>query len=223
MGQQCMWRCPMAIRMLIADDHGVLRAALRAILKAEPDIEVIAEAANGKEALQLANELQPDLILLDLSMPGLGGVDVTRQLKEILPTIKVLILTVHKDNGLLKEAIRAGANGYILKQAVESELIEAIHAVWRGDLYVHPTMTQALLKALSQTRPIQDPPLEMLTPREVEILQLIVQGYTNRQMADKLSISIRTVESHRGNLMTKLNMRSRVDLVRYATEHNLVD
>lgn len=213
----------MSIRVLIVDDHGVLRAALRAILGAEPAIEIVDEAANGREALQLASKTQPDVVLLDLSMPGLGGVEVTRQLRELLPEIKVLILTVHKDNSLLKEAIRAGANGYILKQAVESELIAAIHAVWRGDLYVHPTMTQALLKTLSQTPIIQDQPLEALTPREIEILRLIVQGYTNRQMADKLSISIRTVESHRGNLMNKLDMRSRVDLVRYATEHNLVD
>ena len=211
----------MPIRMLIVDDHGVLRAALRAILRSEADVEIVAEAANGKEALQLAAQLEPDLVLLDLSMPGLGGVEVTRQMKSILSEVKILILTVHRDNGLLKEAIRAGANGYILKQAVESELREAIRTVLGGELYVHPTMTQALLKALSQTKPRQNPPLEILTPREIQILRLVVQGYTNRQIADKLSISIRTVESHRGNMMTKLDMNSRVDLVRYATEHNL--
>ncbi len=213
----------MSIRTLIVDDHGLLRAALRTILQAEPDIEVVDEAKNGTEALQLADHQKPDVMVLDLSMPDLGGVEVTRQLRSLLPDLKILILTVHKDNGLLREAIRAGANGYILKQAVESELIEAIHAVWRGDLYVHPTMTQALLKALSQAPNGQDPPIDILTPRELEVLRHIVQGYTNRQMARKLSISIRTVESHRGNLMNKLEMRSRVDLVRYATEHNLVD
>lgn len=212
----------MTIRTLIVDDHGLLRAALRTILGAESDIDVVDEARNGKEALQLAERYRPDVVLLDLSMPDLSGVEVARQLTTILPEAKILILTVHKDNGLLREAIRAGANGYILKQAVESELIEAIHAVWRGDLYVHPTMTQALLKALSQTPYPSDPPVNVLTPREIEVLRLIVQGYTNRQMANKLSISIRTVESHRGNLMNKLEMRSRVDLVRYATEHNLV-
>lgn len=212
----------MTIRTLIVDDHGLLRAALRTILGAEPDIEVVDEATNGKQALQLAERYRPDVVVLDLSMPDLSGVEVARQLTMILPEAKILILTVHKDNGLLREAIRAGANGYILKQAVESELIEAIHAVWRGDLYVHPTMTQALLKALSQAPHPSDPPVNILTPREIEVLQLIVQGYTNRQMANKLSISIRTVESHRGNLMNKLEMRSRVDLVRYATDHNLV-
>lgn len=213
----------MSLRILIVDDHGVLRAALRAILRSEPSFEVVDEAANGEEALRLAAEHQPDIVVLDLSMPGLSGVEVTRYLKEMLPQVHILILTVHKDNSLLKEAIRAGATGYILKQALESELIEAIQAVAGGDLYVHPTMTQALLRAISQGPAIKDTPTAVLTPREIEILRLIVQGYTNRQMADMLNISIRTVESHRTNLMNKLDLHSRVELVRYATEHELVE
>jgi two-component system response regulator NreC len=214
----------MTIRILIADDHGVLRAGLRALLSAESELEVIEEATNGDEALKLAKELQPDIVLMDISMPGATGIDVTRRLKQIMPDVRILILTVHEDEGLLQEAIQAGASGYIVKRAVESELIDAIRAVWRGDLYVHPTMTRALFKdisspALTKTK---DAPVETLTPREIDVLQLIAQGYTNRQMADMLSISVRTVESHRSNLMGKLNMHSRVELVRYARENDLI-
>ena len=215
----------MTIKILIADDHGVLRAGLRSLLSAEPDLEVVDEAANGDEALKLARQIQPDVILLDISMPGPGGIEVTRRIKQTVPKARVLILTVHEDEGLLQEAIQAGASGYIIKRAVESELIDAIRAVWRGDLYVHPAMTRALLKEVAPSPPPssnKDAPVESLTPREVEVLRLIAQGYTNRQMADMLSISIRTVESHRSNLMGKLDMHSRVELVRYARENKLI-
>ena len=214
----------MSIRILIADDHGVLRAGLRALLSAESELEVVDEASSGNEALTLAGELQPDLILLDISMPDLGGIEVTRRLKEMLPNVRVLILTVHEDESLLQEAIQAGASGYIVKRAVESELIDAIRAVWRGDLYIHPAMTRALLKEMSPSRSSNnEAPVESLTPRETDVLRLIAQGYTNRQMADMLSISVRTVESHRSNLMGKLDLHSRVELVRYAKENHLIN
>ena len=215
----------MSIRILIADDHGVLRAGLRALLSAESELEVVDEASSGNEALSLADKLQPDLILLDISMPDLGGIEVTRRLKEMLPNVRVLILTVHEDESLLQEAIQAGASGYIVKRAVESELIDAIRAVWRGDLYVHPAMTRALLKEMSpspSSSSNNEALVESLTPRETDVLRLIAQGYTNRQMADMLSISVRTVESHRSNLMGKLDLHSRVELVRYARENNLI-
>jgi two-component system, NarL family, response regulator NreC len=216
----------MSIRILIVDDHGVLRAGLKALLSAEPDFEVVQDASNGTDALRLAADLNPDVVLLDMSMPGPNGIEVTRQLKKTLPEIRILILTVHEDEVMLQEAIQAGASGYILKRAVESELIDAIQAVWRGDLYVHPAMTRALFKAISPaTHPApgsQEELVEALTPREAEVLRLIAQGYTNRQMADQLSISVRTVESHRANLMGKLGLRSRVDLVRYAKENKLI-
>ncbi len=214
----------MSIRILIADDHGVLRAGLRALLSAEPELEVVDEASSGSEALTLASELQPDLILLDISMPDLGGIEATRRLKEILPNVRVLILTVHEDESLLQEAIQAGASGYIIKRAVESELIDAIRAVLRGDLYIHPAMTRALLKEMSPSSSSNnnEAPVESLTPRETDVLRLIAQGYTNRQMADMLSISVRTVESHRSNLMGKLDLHSRVELVRYAKENDLI-
>jgi two-component system response regulator NreC len=214
----------MTIRILIADDHGVLRAGLRALLSAESELEVVDEASNGNEALAKAKEFQPDVVLLDISMPGSSGIEVTRDLKEILPETRVLILTLHEDEGLLQEAIQAGASGFIIKRAVESELIDAIRAVWRGDLYVHPAMTRALLKEMTAAPTVtKEAPVEALTPREIEVLRLIAQGYTNRQMAGMLSISVRTVESHRSNLMGKLDLHSRVELVRYARENNLIN
>lgn len=213
----------MAIRILIADDHGVLRAGLRALLNTEPSLEVVGEAADGNEALRLTSELQPDIVLMDISMPDCGGIEATRRLTELRPDVGVLILTVHEDKGLLREAIRAGAAGYILKRAVESELINAIQAVSRGDLYVHPAMTRALLPDVNSVPAANQMAVERLTPREVEVLRLIVTGHTNRQIADVLTLSVRTVESHRANLMDKLDLHSRVELVRYAAKHGLFE
>ena len=211
----------MAIRILIADDHGVLRAGLRALLNAEPDLEVVGEAADGDEALRLTRTLRPDIVLMDVSMPGCGGIEATRRLKELRSDVRVLILTVHEDSGLLQEAIRAGASGYILKRAAESELVNAIQAVWRGDLYVHPAMTRALFASTIHAPADNQVAIETLTPREVEVLRLIAQGHTNRQMADLLTLSVRTIESHRANMMQKLDLHSRVELVRYAMKHGL--
>ena len=211
----------MPIRILIADDHGVLRAGLRALLNAEPDLEVVGEAADGDETLRLTRILEPDIVLLDISMPGCGGIEATRRLKALRASARVLILTVHEDAGLLQAAIQAGASGYIIKRAVESELVNAIQAVSRGDLYVHPAMTRALLAGTDALSPDDRVAVETPTPRELEVLRLIAQGYTNRQIAGKLTISVRTVESHRANLMDKLGLRSRVELVRYAVKHGL--
>jgi two-component system response regulator NreC len=203
----------MSIRILIADDHGVLRAGLHALLNAEPDLEVVGEASDGHEALRLASELRPDIVLLDLVMPGLGGIEVARQLKKSLPDTRTLILTVHEDVGLLREAIQAGAAGYLIKRAVESELINAIHAVWRGELYVHPAMTRVLVNDLPPAPAAPASP-KSLTPREIEVLRLIAQGYTNGQIAEGLSLSVRTVEIHRTNLMRKLGLCNRAILSR---------
>jgi two-component system response regulator NreC len=212
----------MAIRILIADDHGVLRAGLRALLNSEPDMQVIGEAADGHTAIQQAKALQPDVVLMDISMPDQVGLEVTRQLVAALPGIRVLILTVHEDRALLQEAIRVGAAGYIIKRAVESELVNAIRAAMQGDLYVHPAMTRALLpQSLSPSTPAEEP-VEPLTPRETEVLGLLAAGYTNREIAEELTLSVRTIESHRANLMGKLGLHSRVELVRYAAEHGLL-
>lgn len=213
-----------SIRILVSDDHGVLRAALRALLKGEADMQVVGEAANGTEALRLARELEPDVLLLDMSMPGLGGIEVTRQIQKVIPHVRVLVLTVHEDERLVREAIQAGAAGYIIKRAFDTELTSAIRAVAQGDLYIHPALTRALLKEqATQPEARPEPERTPLTRRETDVLQLIARGYTNKQVADALGLSVRTVETHRANLLAKLNVASRVDLVRYAKEHDLLD
>jgi two-component system, NarL family, response regulator NreC len=210
------------IRTLIADDHGVLRAALRALLNGRSDLEVVGEAGDGNEVLRLTDELRPDLVLMDISMPGQGGIETTRELKQMRPEARVLILTVHEDEELLREAMRAGASGYVVKRALESELLNAIAAVMRGDLYIHPVMTRALVADLyNRPAPSTDRQSEQLTPRELQVLGLIAKGDTNLQIADTLVLSVRTVESHRANIMGKLGLHNRAELVRYAMAHRL--
>ena len=213
----------MAIRILVADDHGVLRAGLRALLDAEPDMTVVSEASDGATALRLAISRRPNVVLLDISLPDDTGIEVTRRLRAACSDTQVLILTVHEDVTLLREAIRAGAAGYIVKRAIESELINAIRAVHRGDHYVHPSMTHALLQGEPPSTPIKEGLVEELTPREIDVLRLIAQGYTNRQAAEILTISVRTVETHRANIMDKLDAQGRVDLVRYAQKYDLLE
>ena len=211
----------MPSRILIADDHGVLRAGLTALLNAEPDLQVVGEASTGDEALQLVIELSPDLVLMDISMPELGGIEATRRIVDAMPGTRVLILTVHEDVSLVREAIDVGAAGYILKRAVKPEMINAIHTVLRGDVYIHPALMRSLLAKTPKKVTSPGPEAETLTPREIDVLQLIIQGYTNGQIADQLSISVRTVEYHRANLTSKLNLHSRVELIRYAAEHGI--
>jgi len=211
-----------SIQILIADDHGVLRAGLCALLNAEPGLEVTGEATNAEETLRLAHKLRPDILLLDISMPGSSGIEITRELKKAQPDTSVLILTIHEEESLLQKAIHAGASGYVTKRAIKTELINAIHAVQRGDLYVHPTMTRALMEDQSSS-PADDGLIEPLTPRETEVLRLIALGHTNRQTANLLNISVRTAESHRANIMGKLNAHGRVELVRYAIDHDLLE
>ncbi len=215
----------MAIRILIADDHSVIRTGLRTILSAEPDFEVVGEAADGSEALRLAHELRPDVVLTDISMPGPlgGGLTVVKRLKEDFPNMQLLVLTVHEDESLLYGAINAGASGYVVKRAPEAELVSAIRAACRGELYIHPSMTRALLK--TPTKPLTPKPatIEALSPREIDVLRLLAKGYTSRQIADTLTLSPRTVEGHRANLMSKLNLHSRVELTSFAEEHGLLE
>ncbi len=210
------------VRVLIADDHAIVRAGLRALIASEPTLELAGEAAGGYEAIDLVEKTCPDVLLLDISMPDLDGIAVTRRLKPRYPGLHILILTVHEDEALLREAIRAGASGYVLKRAAEAELISAIRIVTRGDMYVDPAMLRFLFLEEKSARSVRQPE-EPLTPREVEVLRLIVQGYTNRQIAEQLCVSVRTVEGHRANLCRKLDLRSRVELVRYAREHGLIE
>lgn len=213
----------MSIRILIADDHGVLRAGLRSLLNAEPGLEVIGEADNGASAVKLAEELQPDIILLDIGMPQLNGIQVTKRVKEQSAQVRILILTLHEDETLLRQAIENGASGYIVKRAVESELINAIRAVYAGNLYVHPTMTRALLRDMSSVHQVEGANNVSLSPREKQVLRLVAQGYTNRQIADELHISVRTVEGHRASFANKLGLSSPIQIVRYAMDHGLIE
>ena len=210
------------IRVLIADDHAIVRAGLRALLIEDTAFELVGEAAGGYEAIELVKKTRPDVLMLDLSMPDLDGISVTRMIKPQFPDLKILILTLHEDEALLKEAIKAGAAGYILKRAAEAELISAIRVILRGDLYIDPAMVRGLLEDSRDPQINQKNPTESLTPRETEILRLIVEGYTNRQIGQELNISIRTVEGHRANISDKLGLHSRVELVRYARQHNLI-
>jgi two-component system response regulator NreC len=212
-----------ATRILIADDHNVLRAGLAALLAAQDGFEVVADVADGRTAVDLARSLEPDLLLLDISMPGLDGIAATKAVREAMPKVKVLILTMHEDEAMLREAVRAGASGYVVKRAAESELVNAIRAAMRGELYVHPAMTRQLFLAGSTEPKVRLGAVEELTRREVEVLRLIAQGFTNAQVAEKLGLSVRTVETHRSNIMGKLVMTTRAELVQYALDHHLLD
>jgi two-component system response regulator NreC len=199
-----------------------VRSGLRALLAADADIEVVGEAENGVEALRLAGELAPDMILLDVTMPPDNGIRTAERLKERFPQIRVLILTMHEDESLLHEALRAGASGYVIKRAEESEILAAIRAAIRGDIYVHPSMTRALLQQPVAAEHRRVSAVDALTRRELDVLRLLAKGNTNRQIAGLLGLSMRTVENHRANLLGKLGLVSRVELVNYAEEHGLL-
>ncbi len=215
----------MSIRIVIVDDHGVIRAGLRSLLKSTQDIDVVGDVGDGAGAYRLAAELEPDVMLLDIGMPGEDGIEVARKLKTRFPQIRLLFLTMHEDESLLREAIAVGASGYVLKRADEAEIITAIRAAARGELYVHPAMTRVLLRGQELEEPpprtADLPAAESLTPRELDILRFLVRGYTNRQIAESLGLSVRTVEGHRANLMGKLGVSSRVELVNYAEENGI--
>jgi two-component system response regulator NreC len=211
-----------SIRILIADDHAVVRSGLRALLKADAELEVVGEAKDGTETLSLAETLHPDMVLLDITMPPENGIKTAQRLKEAHPELVVLFLTMHEDEALLHEALRAGGAGYVIKRAEESEILQAIHATSQGDIYVHPAMTRALLHQPVTTDHRRGFPAVVLTRRELDVLRLLAKGNTNRQIAGLLGLSMRTVENHRANLMGKLGLVSRVELVTYAEEHHLL-
>jgi two-component system response regulator NreC len=192
------------------------------VLGADPDLEVVGEANDGTIALQLVETLQPDVVLLDITMPPDDGIKTAQRMKEQHPELSVLFLTMHEDESMMHEALRIGASGYVIKRAEESEIIQAIHAAHRGDIYVHPAMTRALLQQPVTTQHRRSSRPEELTPREIDVLRLLVRGNTNRQTAELLGLSVRTVENHRANLMGKLGLVSRVDLVDYAEENELL-
>jgi len=214
----------MTTRILLADDHSVLRSGLRLLLESQPDLQVVGEAATGLETLNLAGQAQPDLILLDLSMPQLGGLDALPALKQVAPSAKVLILTMHDDAQYLRKAIQSGASGYILKKAADVELLSAIRAVLRGEMYVHPSMTKSLLENLlpNSGDTTEKNSWDLLSEREQEVLELVALGHTSAEIADQLSLSAKTVETYRARGMEKLGLRTRAALVRFALRNGLI-
>ena len=210
------------IKVVIADDHAIVRGGLRALIHGDPELELIGEASGGAEAIDLVQQLKPDILVLDLSMPDIDGITVTRRIKNGGFATHILILTVHEDEGLLREAIRAGASGYVLKRAAEVELVRAINTVYQEKLYVDPVL---MLSVLTETAEKATPPRSdiLLTTRELDVLKFITQGYTNKQISEELMISTRTVEGHRASMLEKLNLHSRAELVRYAKQRGIID
>jgi DNA-binding NarL/FixJ family response regulator len=203
------------IRLLLVDDHAILSAGLRALLGYYDDIEIVGEARDGSKAVKLVGELRPDVVLMDIAMPGLNGIEATRLIREQYPHTRVLVLSQHGDRQYVTAVLRAGASGYILKRALGSELVGALRAVSMGETYLHPEVSAVLVEEVQC-------PAEPFTPREKEILEHIVHGETNPQIAASLSLSIKTVEWHRSNLMSKLNVHNAAGLVRVALEQGLV-
>lgn len=210
------------IRVVVADDHTIVRSGVRLLLAAEPDIEVIGEACDGHEALALIERFQPDVVLMDIAMPGLDGLAATREVKSRWPQINVLILTMHREDEYFFETLRAGASGYILKGAETNDLIQAVRIVSRGEVFLYPTMAQRLVKDYLTRGDIDAESGPALSAREKEILQLLAEGYSSSEIAEKLVISPSTVHTHRSNLMSKLGLNTRRELVEYARQRGLI-
>lgn len=214
------------IKILIADDHAVLRSGLRMMLNAQNDLEVIGEAADGKETLYLSQKLAPDVILLDLNMPEVDGLRVIPMLKDNASRVKILVLTMHDEESYLKDVLKMGGHGYILKKAADTALLSAIRAVYRDEVYIDPSMTRYLLTEMFPTdKAIKnqvDNPME-LSQRETEVLRLIAQGYTNKQIAEELFLSVKTVETYKARIKKKLNLNRRSELVKFAVDKGLVE
>lgn len=210
------------IRVIIADDHTIVRSGVRMLLEAEPDIEVVGEALNGLQALEMADALQPDVVLMDITMPDMDGIEATRQMKVKEPRINILVLTMHRSDEYFFEMLKAGASGYVLKGAETGELIKAVRIVARRQAYLYPSMALKLVQDYLRRHEAAGESDSVLSPREKEIVTLIADGYSNKEIAEELIVSPSTVHSHRSNLMVKLGLSSRRELIQYARESGLI-
>ena len=212
------------IRILLVDDHAVLRAGLKVLLNAEPDMTVVGEAGDGQRCLDLAATLQPDVILLDLNMPGLGGLEVLTELSRRAPASRALVLTMHDDAVYLRQVLAKGGAGYVLKQAADSELLTAIRTVYHGGIFLHPAHTHILLERQAETPSAPgNNLLGSLSDREKEVLRLLALGHSNKEIAQMLYLSVKTVETYKARLMEKLDLKTRAALVRFALQQGLLD
>ena len=207
-------------RILLADDHGVVRNGFRMILAAQSDMEVVGEASNGREAVEMGERLMPDVVVMDVTMPELNGIEAARQLLKVVPRARVLALSMQKDSVYVREMLRAGAKGYLLKDSTEKDLLAAVRAVAQGKGWLSPEVSGAVLE---DYRKHVSNPIDLLTPREREVLQLIAESRTNKEIATALGLSVYTVEAHRGRIMEKLNLHSIGELVRFAVRNGLID
>ena len=213
------------IRLLIVDDHPVVRAGLRMLLAAHKDILIVGEAEDGAEAIERTLELAPDVVVMDISMAGMNGLEATREIMAQSSSTRVLVLTIHNDEEYLRQTLAAGATGYVLKETADTELAVAIRAVHRGDMFIYPALTKVLLGDAGhgddQSDAVHDDGYKKLSRREKEVLRLVALGDTNREIAARLYLSVRTVETYRSRIMEKLDLRSRGELVRYALRKGL--
>ena len=209
------------IRVLVADDHAVVRAGLKLLLDAEEDIEVVGEAGSGAEAVRLARSLKPDVVLMDVVMPGMSGLEATAPVLEAAPDTTVLILSMQDDPRYVREAFAAGASGYVLKEAADTEVVQAVRDVAAGNRYVHPALGARLVSAEAEARKKAES--DPLSEREREVLRLLALGHTNQEIAKMLYISVRTAETHRSHIMTKLRLNTRAELVRHALQEGLLE
>jgi DNA-binding NarL/FixJ family response regulator len=212
------------IRVLVADDHAIVREGVRMILAKEPDIEVVGEAGDGQEALDLVERLRPQVVIMDISMPGVGGIEATQRLKATHPQVQVLALTMHEDESYVFQLLRAGAAGYVLKRAAAQDLVQAVRAAARGEAFLYPSVARRVVEDyLKRVEAGEERErYDGLTAREKEILTLIAQGLSNQQIAEKLFISIKTVQTHRAHILEKLGLHDRTELVRYAIRKGLI-
>jgi two-component system response regulator NreC len=212
------------IRVLLADDHTILRDGIRALLDDQTDIEVIGEAQDGQATVKMTAQLLPDVVVMDIAMPLLNGLEATRQIQRDFPQVRVLILTMHENEEYIRQVLAAGALGYVLKDAAAHDLLGAIRAVYQGEAVLSPAITRLVIEDYLRWGDIRPPDsTNSLTSREREVLQLIAEGYTNKEIAEILCLSIKTVQSHRTNLMSKLDLHDRGELIKYAIQKKIID